>query len=145
MAKVSRSTSTPICTGESLYTVHEFRNLIQSQAADIISPDIPKTGGLVEARKIAYLAEMYYMTMAPHNTSSALGTMGSVHACATIPNFLALEYHGMWNPEWHDVIYHDRPIIQNGAIEVPEKPGLGVELNRDCLGRLLLEGEELFD
>jgi galactonate dehydratase len=145
LALIRQSSSTPICTGESLYTLHEFRDLIMQQAADVISPDIPKTGGLVEARKIAYLAEMYYINLAPHNTSSAIGSMASVHACATIPNFLALEYHGEWNQEWHDVIHHDRPIIENGAIAVPEKPGLGIEINREVIGSLLLDDEKLFD
>jgi galactonate dehydratase len=145
MALITQSSSTPICTGESLYTVHEFKELIMQQAADIVSPDIPKTGGLIEARKIAYLAEMYYINLAPHNTSSAIGSLASVHVCATIPNFLALEYHGQWNPEWHEVVYHDKPIIQNGSIEVPEKPGLGIEVNLDTIGRLLLEGEQLFN
>jgi galactonate dehydratase len=145
MAKVTASTSTPICTGESLYTAHEFRNLIQQQAADIISPDIPKTGGLVETRKIAYLAEMYYMLLAPHNTSSPVGTIASVHVCATLPNFLVLEYHGDWRPWWSDIIHHDKPIIQGGAIAVPEAPGLGIELNRENVGRYLLDGEVLLD
>lgn len=145
MALVRQSSSTPICTGESLYTLHEYRDLILRQAVDVVSPDIPKAGGLVEARKIAYLAELYYINMAPHNTSSAIGSIASVHACATIPNFLVLEYHGQWTPAWHDVIHHDRPIIQNGAIEVPEKAGLGIEMNRAAVSALLLDGEVLFD
>jgi L-alanine-DL-glutamate epimerase-like enolase superfamily enzyme len=145
MALVTQSTSTPICTGESLYTAQEFRDLIMSQAVDIVSPDIPKTGGLVEARKIAYLADMYYINLAPHNTSSAIGSIASAHACATIPNFLALEYHGEWAPQWHDVIHHERPIIEDGAIHLTEKPGLGIDINRDAVRALLLDGEELFD
>ncbi|MCI0622156.1 MAG: mandelate racemase/muconate lactonizing enzyme family protein [Acidobacteria bacterium] len=145
MARIAAATRTPICTGESLYTAHEFRDLIQRQAADIVSPDIPKTGGLIEARKIAYLAELYYLLLAPHNTSSPVGTIASVHACATIPNFLALEYHGLWVPYWDDIIQHDAPLVQNGAIAVPERPGLGVELNRDVVQGQLLEGESLFD
>lgn len=145
MARIAAATHTPICTGESLYTAHEFRDLIQQQAADIVSPDIPKTGGLIEARKIAYLAELYYLLLAPHNTSSPVGTIASVHACATIPNFLALEYHGLWVPYWDDIIQHDAPLIKNGAIAVPERPGLGVEINRDVVQGLLLAGESLFD
>ncbi len=144
MAKVSASTATPICTGESLYLLHEFRDLLQKQAADIISPDIPKTGGLIEARKIAYLADLYYTLLAPHNTSSPIGTIASVHACATIPNFLALEDHGGWTNDWSEIIHHDGPIVRSGAIVVPERPGLGIELNRDTAGKHLLDGEELF-
>lgn len=145
MARVKSSTCTPICTGESLYLAHEFRDLIQKQATDIVCPDIPKAGGLIEARKIAYLADLYYMLFAPHNTSSPVGTIASAHACATIPNFLVLEYHGEWVPYWSDIIHRDGPIVRNGHIAVPDKPGLGIELNRDVVGKQLLDGETLFD
>ena len=69
MREVKRATTTPICAGENLYLRHGFRELIEKQAVDIIMPDIPKCGGLSECRKIANLAEIYYMPFAPHNVS----------------------------------------------------------------------------
>ncbi len=93
MREVKESTTTPICAGENLYLRHGFRDLIEQQAVDIIMPDIPKCGGLSECRKIANMAEIYYMPFAPHNVASPIGTMASAHVCATVPNFLVLEFH----------------------------------------------------
>ena len=93
MREITAATSTPICAGENLYLRHGFRDLIEKHAVDIIMPDIPKCGGLSECRKIANMAEIYSMPFAPHNVSSPIGTMASAHVCATIPNFLILEFH----------------------------------------------------
>ncbi len=90
MRTVTQSTSLPICSGENLYLRHGFRELIEKQAVNIIMPDIPKCGGLSECRKIANLAESYYIPFAPHNNSSALSTVGDAHVCASVPNFLYL-------------------------------------------------------
>lgn len=106
-----------------------YRDILQKQAADIIMPDIPKVGGLSEARKIANLAEMYYAPFASHCVSSPIGMIGAGHVCASIPNFLVLEFHGLRSPGWNDLIVGDEPLIQNGYIKLPEKRGLGVELN----------------
>jgi L-alanine-DL-glutamate epimerase-like enolase superfamily enzyme len=121
-----------------------MRELIENQALDIVSPDIPKVGGLWEGRKIADLADMYYMTMAPHNVSSPISTIAAAHLCAAIPNFLILEFHAMDVPWWDDLVAGGGPIIKNGYIEVPEEPGLGVELNEDVARKHLKEGEKLF-
>lgn len=129
MREVKRATSTPICTGENLYLRHGFRDLIEQQAVDIIMPDIPKCGGLSECRKIANMAEIYYMPFAPHNVSSPIGTMASAHVCASVPNFLVLEFHWLHRDFWSTIASDAGDIIKNGYIELSDRPGIGLELN----------------
>jgi galactonate dehydratase len=105
-------------------------------------PDISKCGGLSESRKMANMAEIYYIPFAPHNNSSALSTVADAHVCASVPNFLALEFHRYGDPIWNDVILSDEPAIQDGHVVVPDKPGIGVELNDEYLEKNnLAEGE----
>jgi L-alanine-DL-glutamate epimerase-like enolase superfamily enzyme len=130
MREVKRATSVPICAGENLYLRHGFRELIEKQAVDIIMPDIPKCGGLSECRKIANLAELYYIPFAPHNVASPIGTMASAHVCASIPNFLVLEFHWLHRDYW-STITDGGEIIQNGYITIPDRPGIGLELNEE--------------
>jgi galactonate dehydratase len=129
MREVKRATSLPICAGENLYLRHGFRELIEKQAVDIIMPDIPKCGGLSECRKIANMAELYYMPFAPHNVSSPLGTMASAHVCATVPNFLVLEFHWLHRDYWTTITADKEDIIRGGYIDIPDRPGIGVELD----------------
>ena len=144
LAKITHATGTPICVGENLYLRHGFRDLLQQQAADIIMPDISKCGGLSECRKIANLAEMYYVPFAPHNNSSALSTVGDAHVCASVPNFLVLEYHRFDDPTWDKVLATDESVIQDGHVVLTEAPGLGVELNEEFLAGQMENGEPLW-
>ncbi|HZC26316.1 MAG TPA: mandelate racemase/muconate lactonizing enzyme family protein [Actinopolymorphaceae bacterium] len=129
LREVKRSTTTPICAGENLYLRHGFRDLIESQAVDIIMPDIPKCGGLSECRKIANLAEIYYVPFAPHNVASPLGTMASAHVCASVPNFLALEFHWLERDYWTTITTDKDDIIKAGSITLSDRPGIGLELD----------------
>jgi L-alanine-DL-glutamate epimerase-like enolase superfamily enzyme len=144
MQRVKNSTRTPICTGENFYTRHGFRELIHSQAADIVSPDIAKAGGLLESKRIAEMADMYYMPLAPHNICGPIGTYAMMHVCAAVPNFLALEFHHLDDQLWSDLIV-EGPMIVDGHIEVPEKPGLGVTLNEDVVKQGMRESLGFFD
>ena len=132
MEGVTKSTRTPICTGENFYTRFGFRDLIETQAADIISPDMAKAGGLLEGRRIADLADMYYIPIAPHNIGSPVQTVANCHVMAAVPNFLVLEFHHLDNRFWEGII-NEGPLIQEGHIDVPNLPGLGVTLNEDLL------------
>lgn len=131
MREVKRSSSTPICSGENLYLRHGFRDLIEKQAVDIIMPDIPKCGGLSECRKIANLAELYYIPFAPHNVASPIGTLASAHTCATIPNFLIIEFHWLQRDYWTTIIQEKEDIIKDGYIHLSDRPGIGVELDEE--------------
>jgi L-alanine-DL-glutamate epimerase-like enolase superfamily enzyme len=141
LANLTASASVPICVGENLYTRFEFRELFEGQAANIIMPDVQKTGGILESKRIADLASTYYIPMAPHCVTSPIGTMASVHLCASISNFLILEYHMIDVPWWADLALSSEPIVQNGYIQVPEKPGLGIELDGREVTRYLRQGE----
>jgi L-alanine-DL-glutamate epimerase-like enolase superfamily enzyme len=121
----------PICSGENHYTRHGLRQMIVTQAVDIVQPDIPRVGGLLEAKKIADLADIYYIPLAAHNVSSPIGTMAACHTCASMRNFLILEFHAQDVPWWDDLVIGDQPMIQDGYITLPDEPGLGIELNED--------------
>lgn len=129
MREIKRTTSTPICAGENLYLRQGFRDLIESQAVDVIMPDIPKCGGLSECRKIANMAETYYIPFAPHNVSSPIGTMASAHVCATVPNFLVLEFHWLHRDYWTTITTRKTDIIKDGHIALDDAPGIGLELD----------------
>tara|TARA_Y100001960_G_scaffold320860_1_gene394418 strand:- start:55 stop:1188 length:1134 start_codon:yes stop_codon:yes gene_type:complete len=144
LKRITESTSTPICAGENAYLRYGFRDMLEKQAVDIIMPDISKCGGLSECRKIANMAEIYYIPFAPHNNSSALSTVGDAHVCASVPNFLALEFHRYDDPSWNDIILSDEPVIHQGHVILSEKPGLGVELNEEFLQSQLDADEPLW-
>ncbi|MDQ3911325.1 MAG: mandelate racemase/muconate lactonizing enzyme family protein [Actinomycetota bacterium] len=144
--RVSRSTRTPISSGENYYMRYGFREALEKGALDIIAPDFQKAGGLLEGRKICDMADAHYVAVAPHCIASPIGTIASAHVAAAIPNFLALEWHGMSVPFWEDMVLgSDGPIIQDGFIRVPEAPGLGVEVNEEVAREYTLEGEPFFE
>lgn len=130
MAEIARSTSVPIAAGERLMSKWGYRELIEKQAARIIQPDICHCGGISEGRKIAAMAETYYMTVAPHNPLGPVSLASCLHLDAAIPNFLVQEHPGYIDGEDLGNGYIKQPfIIEDGYIKVPDKPGLGVELD----------------
>src|SRR5215212_9788886 len=144
MREVKRVSPVPLCSGENLYLRWGFRDLLEQQAVDYIMPDIPKCGGLSECRKIANMAEVYYVPLAPHNVCGPLGTMASAHVCATIPNFLVMEWHWIDYPGWDDLTLQDQPVIQNGHVVLTEKPGIGLEVNDEVARTYVRPGTEYF-
>jgi len=146
LKEVSSKVCVPIATGENLYLFEGFQEIIAQHALSIVTPDLQKVGGLSVARSIAQFADAHTMPLAPHNISSPVGTLAAVHFCAAIPNFLALEFHASEVPFWSDLVEGlPEPIIQNGFISVPEKPGLGVKLNEEVARRYAREGEPFFE
>jgi L-alanine-DL-glutamate epimerase-like enolase superfamily enzyme len=145
LVQVRRSSSTVICTGENHYTRYEFIELLQHQAADIIMPDLAKAGGIMEAKRIADIADAYYVPIAPHNVSSPLGMMAACQVMASVPNFLLLEFHGRGISWWEDLCDGDKPYIQKGWMQVSERPGIGVELNDKVARSLLWNGDSYFE
>ncbi|SFL62092.1 gluconate/galactonate dehydratase [Halogranum rubrum] len=135
--------TTPITAGENVYRKHGHRRLLEEQAVDIIAPDMPKVGGMRETRKIADMADTYYVPVAMHNVSSPVATMASAHVATAIPNSLAVEYHSYQLGWWEDLVEED--VIEDGYIEIPENPGLGVTLDMDVVEEKMIDGETLFD
>ena len=144
LKRVTDNSPTPICCGENHYTRHGLREMIVSQAVDIIQPDIPKVGGLLEAKKIADLADIYYMPMAAHNVSSPFATVAACHACASMRNFAILEFHAQDVDWWNDLALGAGELIAGGYIKLPDKPGLGIALNEEVARQHLSLGATLF-
>ena len=141
--EVSQSTTVPITAGENVYRKHGHRRLLEEQAVDVIAPDLPKVGGMRETRKIADLADTYYVPVAMHNVSSPVATMASAQVGAAIPNSLAVEYHSYQLGWWSDLV--EESVIEDGSIDVPEAPGLGLTLDLDAVEEHMIDGDKLFD
>ncbi len=140
MARVAHAINVPICTGENLYTRHQFRRLIELQACDAVHLDIPKSGGLLESKRISDLADTYYIWTAAHNPASPIGTIASAHACSSMRSFRIHEL-AKYIDWWQDLVIHDGPIIENGYLTIQDKPGYGIEINPDVARAHLAPGE----
>ncbi len=144
MRDIRESTKTPICCGENLYLRYGFRELLEKRAVDIIMPDVQKTGGILESRKIADMAQTYFVPFAPHNVTSPIGTMATAHLCAAVPNFLAVERHWIdMLPKWKGFV-KEGEIIQKGFIPIPERVGLGVEMDDEFVRKAQIPGTPWF-
>jgi galactonate dehydratase len=130
MALVRAKSPVAIATGEMLYTKWEFRDLLRAHAADIIQPDVCCCGGLTEMKKIAALAEAEYVTVAPHNPMGPLASAVNAQFAATAPNFLILEYHVDTESPRRDLVQEPYRMAE-GYLLLPDKPGLGIELNEE--------------
>jgi galactonate dehydratase len=134
LKKISEHVNIPIAVGERIYTRHGFRRIFEAQAADIAQPDVGNTGGLMEVKKIAAMAEAYSMRVAPHNCGSALSTASSLQISAGIANFLTLEIYPYFPERPGYVQLLENPPearIKDGFVDVPAEPGLGVTLAID--------------
>jgi L-alanine-DL-glutamate epimerase-like enolase superfamily enzyme len=140
MKRVTDNSEVPICTGENLYTRNEFRPLIVAQATDIVHIDIPKSGGLLESKRIHDFADSYFISTSAHNPASPVGTIASAHAAASMRDFRVHEL-ARYIDWWQDLVVHDGPIFEGGYYRIREKPGLGIELNEDVARAHLAPGE----
>jgi galactonate dehydratase len=124
MVTVARSTTIPIATGERLFTKWGFREVLEKQAAAIVQPDLCHAGGILETRIIAGMAETYYAGVAPHNPLGPISLAACLQLDACIPNFLVQELVSLGEG------YLKEPfVVKAGFIDLPTKPGLGIELD----------------
>lgn len=128
MGRLHRKIPVPIATGEMLYTKYEFRDVIAAEAADILQPDLLLCGGLMESKKIAAMAEAEYLTIAPHSPLGPVSTAVSTHFAASTPNFIILEYRDDSQGPMRNLILEPMKRV-DGYLELPQDPGLGIELN----------------
>ncbi len=129
LKKVSAHVHLPIAVGERLYTRYGFRRILELHAADILQPDIGNTGGILEAKKIAAMAEAYTMRVAPHNCASPVSTAAALQLDACIPNFLIQELYPYRIPEHFAIVDHAPELdVHHGVVAIPDRPGLGVAL-----------------
>ncbi len=110
-------------------------------------PDLQKTGGLGEGQRIANLANLYYKPFSPHMVASFLGAMATCHVCASVPNFMILEWQAYFHTEqkWKDIVKYDGEWVKDGFITLSEKPGIGVDLNEEGIKKYALPGIPLFE
>lgn len=145
---ITESTSTPIAAGENIYLGYGFRRLLEIGGVDAIMPDLQKAGGLGEGQRIANLSNLYYIPFAPHMVASFLGAMACAHVCATVPNFLIMEWQSYFhtNPMYKEiVIYDEADWVQNSFIKVSDKPGIGVDLNLEAMKKYATQGVPFFE
>jgi galactonate dehydratase len=134
IAQIARRIRLPIAVGERLHSRYMFRPILERAAADYLMPDITRCGGITEMRKIANLAETYNIPIAPHNPNGPISTLASAHVVATIPNFFKLEFMFSDVP-WRDDVLSEPLQIKDGYLDLPSKPGLGVDINEEVLSR----------
>jgi len=128
--QVTRNINVPTLNGEDIYLWDGWREMIEKRAIDIIQPDLLSAGGMLETKKIADYAERHDLPTVLHFAGSPIAFMANLHCAAAISSFVALENHALDLPFWKDLVTGlDDPLIEDGYVAVPEKPGLGVELN----------------
>jgi galactonate dehydratase len=132
IADIRRKITLPVCVGERLHSRFMLRGVLEKQAADIVMPDITRCGGISEMRKMANLAETYNVPIAPHNPNGPISTIASAHTMATVPNFFRQEFMVNDVP-WRDgCLSHPLP-VSNGFFEMPDRPGLGFDIDESVL------------
>ncbi len=142
MARVARGTSIPVATGERLTTKYEFARVLQCGAAAILQMALGRVGGLMEAKKIAAMAESHYAQIAPHLYCGPVEGAANIHFAATLPNFLILESIETWGGFHADLL--QQPIRwEEGYVLPPQEPGLGIELNEAVARAHPYTGERL--
>ncbi|MCR9062668.1 MAG: galactonate dehydratase [Cytophagales bacterium] len=127
LADIARSTHLPIATGERIFTKWGFREILEKGAASILQPDMCHCGGISEARIIAGMAESYYAYIAPHNPMGPISLATGLQLAASIPNFLVQEQVSLGE----GYIKEPFKLEKDGHVMIPNKPGLGVELDED--------------
>jgi galactonate dehydratase len=139
MAAVRNHARVPIACGENVYSRFGFRPFLEKQAVSIIQPDMAKCGGLWEGRKIAAMAEVYHIPIAPHGVATNLGEVAYAHVCSTVPNLMILEWM-----HFRDKAYAELTTAPNysgdGFLHVPNTPGIGIEVHDHVVNELLLPG-----
>jgi galactonate dehydratase len=133
LAQVRREIGVPMVIGEATYTKTGFRPLLEKRAADILNADVACCGGILELKEIAAMAESFLVAMSPHNYNSTLVALAStVHASATMPNFIITEYFLPF-VDFVDKISPNQLKPKNGYIDLPTAPGLGVDVDEEAL------------
>ncbi len=134
LAEVRASTSVPIAIGESEFTRYDFLDVAQRGGADIFQPDLAICGGISEGVRIGIIASAFNLRLAPHLWTGALAFAAGLHVTATSPAGFILEYSLGANPLLHELA-HESFVVNNGEIEVPDRPGLGVTVDESFIRR----------
>lgn len=140
-AKLAAATAIPVCTGEDIFLHGNFEPLMASGGVQVVHPDVLTIGGALEMKKLGDLCDKYGVAMAIHMAESPIACMAAVHCAAAVQNILAVEFHSVDIPWWNDLALGiANPLIADGFIQVPDKPGLGIDsLNEELIAQHLHE------
>jgi len=134
LARIRRRVDLPVVSGEWLGSWYQFRDLIKAEAVDVIMPNITRCGGITGLMKIADLAALENVTVAPHGVGAGIGIIAAIAACAVMPNFLIYEYNQLFNPLRHSIMRE--PIqFEDGVLRPNAGMGLGLSLNEEIIER----------
>ena len=139
LRQVREQVPTRICVGERLYTRFEFVPIFEGRLADYVMPDVTWTGGISELKKIAAMAEAYYIPISPHDASGPINLLAGAHVSMAVPNFYRLEARRV-NMDFYNAFLDAPLVVRDGALHVPARPGLGASLNPDYLRANALPG-----
>jgi D-galactarolactone cycloisomerase len=131
----------PIAVGENLHTYAAFRDFITSGAVDFLQPDVARTGGITEIRKITALGVKHRVPVSFHTWGDAVALAASVHLSASLQDCIVMELDYTYNPLREELL-RERLELARGFLTPPEKPGLGVELDPHALERFAFRGSE---
>lgn len=142
LAEVKQRSNIPIAAGERLYSRYEYREFFSSKSADFAQPDVSHAGGIMEMRQIAAMAEMHHIPFCPHNPSGPVANAATLQLAACTPNLAFLETM-MSDVPWRSEVCNEKLVISNGNMQIPDKPGLGIELNEAELAKHPYEPRDL--
>ena len=134
LARIRRRVDLPVVSGEWLGSWFQFRDLLKAEAVDVIMPNITRCGGLTGIMKVADLAALDNVTVAPHGVGAGIGIVAAIAVCAVMPNFLIYEYNQLFNPLRHTVM-HEAIDFADGVLTPNAGAGLGITLNEETLAR----------
>jgi len=134
LAEVRRASTVPIATGESEFTRHDFREIAELRAADVLQPDLAIAGGITEGVRIGAIASAYNLRLAPHLWSGAPAFAAGVALAASQSAGFILEYSLGANPLLHELV-HEKFAVVDGQLEVPDRPGLGIVIDEAFVRR----------
>lgn len=134
LADVRANSPIAIATGERYFEPERFMELIAKRAVDILQPDVGHVGGMLEAQKIAAMAHARFLPVAPHNPTGPVMNAMTLQLAATIPNFCILETIAVDVP-WRREIVRESLVFSNSEIRIPDRPGLGLELDEEACAR----------
>ena len=143
--QITSAIEVPTLTGEDIYLKEEFIKLIDAHAVDLVHPDLASAGGILETKKIGDYAEERGVGMSMHFAGTPISFRANVHCAAATQNVIALEHHGIDVPWWEDIVIGlEKPLVKAGFVAVPDRPGLGIELNEAVIRAHLVPGESYF-
>jgi len=137
MGDVQARSGLPVATGERFSSIFQFQELLENDGCAYVRPDVCLCMGLTGSKKVAAMAEAHHVKVIPHNPLSPISTAACVQLDACIPNFALQEYTGESDPPKRDMVVQPL-VLKDGYLEVPDAPGLGIELNDSALARLKL-------